>query len=242
MAKKGMKARKRGILNPFVLLAIGVGIVVLIVFFVLFVDSRTINQDTYFYETGVKIELADSAKLTRQQDGGMLLENDGKTYTMGALPVYYTAEKKVMLPSAMSIMLPNREKVAKLDYFTEIKSPESGSAMATFSNKDYVIEEGFLYNGKDTYIFIDKVTVQWGEQVIEMAPLSSAVVVYNQRIELYPYGGEPIVEQTGPVDVLASTSTGYILDMSKAIVTNAKGTEILLFSEPSMLEPYSNIE
>jgi hypothetical protein len=65
--------------------------------------------------------------------------------------------------------------------------------------------------------------------------MSFAIVIYNQRMELYPVGGDPILEQTGEIPVIAVCDSGYSIDLSKNIL-HAQAGEILLFSQPSFLD------
>ena len=136
-----------------------------------------------------------------------------------------------------TLTMPEKKLVARIEQFAEIENRQ-GAIYAILGSKQYKIEEGFLYDGKQTFVFLDKMTISWDGKVVEMEPLSYAIVVYNQRIELYPYKGTPTLEQTGPCDVVASAQKGYTIDLSKSILKNAEGFESLLISEPSLMDPF----
>lgn len=236
-------AKKQGILYPLLLAGTGVVILTTVVLLIIFLQTRTISDDLYYFDTGVRFEKTGTSVLKNEKGDGVYLENrfdiaqGGELLELGSAPLYYGDRDRIVLPQITTLTMPEKKLVARIDQFAEIESRQ-GAVYALIGSKEYRIEEGFLYDGKQTYIFLDKVTLSWDGNVVEMEPLSYAIVIYNQRIELYPYNGTSVVEQTGTCDVVASAQKGYTLDLSKCILKNAEGFESLLISQPSLMEPF----
>lgn len=231
--------KKRKIPLSLILVAAGVLIVVAAVLLVVFLNTKRIEGGVYYYDTGIRYEQQGGSVIRNEDEDGVYLENSGdEKLALTSSPLYYEDEQKIFIPCDSTITLPSKRKVARITKFTELENRQ-GTVFATIGRDEYEIDEGFLYDGKNTYVFLDNMTVSWNGQVVQMPSLSYAIVIYNQRIELYPYGGEPMVEQTGRSDVTASADKGYTIDLSAGILTNAEGFESLIISEPSMMEPFT---
>jgi hypothetical protein len=136
----------------------------------------------------------------------------------------------------MGVYCPEEKKFKKLAYFTEIY--KSGNSIFVQNGGQKIpLDDGFLYNGLDLYLFVKKTTVKWNNRVFVLEPLSYAVVTYNKRLELYPYqGGGSIHEDTGDCEVMAETQSGFSINLSMDILRRADGIEQLLFFQPSSLK------
>lgn len=239
--KREANEQKRKISLTLLLVAAGVVIVGATALLLITLNTKKIDGGVYYYDTGVRYD-KQSAVIRNDDENGVYLENSGsqgaEKLTLSSAPLYYAGEQKIFLPIDCTINSPSERKAAKIAKFTELEDRQ-GAVFAKIGNDELSISEGFLYDGKSTYVFLDDTTVSWSGNAIDMPPLSYAIVVYNQRIELYPYGGEPVVEQTGQTSVTASADKGYTIDLGSCILTNAEGFESLLISEPSLMEPFT---
>ncbi len=239
--KREGNEKKRKVSLTILLVAAGVVIVGVTAVLLIILNTKKIDGGIYFYDTGVKFE-KQGAVIKNDEENGVYLESSGNKGTeklaLSSAPLYYADQQKIFVPTDCTINIPSERKAARIATFTEFENRQ-GSLFALAGNAEYGINEGFLYDGKSTYIFLDDMTVSWNGEAIDMPALSYAVVVYNQRIELYPYGGDPIVAQTGMTNVTAHADKGYSIDLGACILTNAEGFESLLISEPSLMEPFT---
>ncbi len=239
--KRKNKEKKRKVSLTILLMAAGIVIVGVTTVLLITLNTKKIDGGVYYYDTGVRFDRQD-AVIKNDDENGAYLDDSGngetEKLTLSSAPLYYDGQPKIFLPVDCTINIPSQRRAAKIAKFTEFEDRQ-GAVFAKIGNDEYGIDEGFLYDGKSTYVFLDDTTVSWNGSAIGMPPLSYAIVVYNQRIELYPYGGEPVVEQTGQTGVTASTDKGYTIDLGSCILTNAEGFESLLISEPSLMEPFT---
>jgi hypothetical protein len=140
----------------------------------------------------------------------------------------------MFLPAMMSIVRPSLEAApTRTGYYTVLSATEDGYN-ARIDNHDVHLDGGFLFDGESTYVLLDDTTVEFMGQKIEMPAMSYAVVVAGLRLELYPYDGEPVVEQTGRTQVIA-WADGYQIDMANDILQDGS-RQVLLLTTPSILE------
>lgn len=240
MKKRNNNEKKRKLSLTIGLVAAGIVIVGTAAVLLMTLNTKKIDEGVYFYDTGVRFD-KQGAVIKNDEEKGAYLERaqDGQTEKLTlSVPLYYADKPRIFLPVDSTITLPSERKTAKIAKFTEFED-EQGLVAAVIGNDEIQLNEGFLYDGKSTYVFLDDMTVSWNGKALKMPPLSYAIVVYNQRIELYPYGGEPVVEQTGQISITASADKGYTIDLGSCILTNAQGFESLLISEPSLMEPFT---
>lgn len=241
MVKREERDKKKKISLTFLLVGAGIIIVATVVLLIVFLNTKKFDSGIYYYDTGVRYEQQD-AVIKNDNDNGVYLENSDRQgedkLILSSAPLYYADQPKIFIPCDTTITFPSKRKVARISKFSEFEDRQ-GAIFAKLGRDEYEIDEGFLYDGKNTFVFFDDMTVSWDGKAIELPALSYAIVVYNQRIELYPYGADSVVEQTGSSVVTASADTGYTIDLSVCILTNAEGIESLLISEPSMMEPFT---
>jgi hypothetical protein len=215
-------------------------IVAVIVWVVLQAGTYTINEPVYRFENGVKFAYSGRTDIRRDDDEGVYLRNGGKDEPIGASPLYYADDKsRVLLPRQMIYVDPLSMKTGRTGYNTLVKLGQDGEDVLTINGRETGISGGFIYDGTSTYLFLEPMKIEWSGQKRELDALSYAIVYYDLRVEIYdPAGGAPVVEQTGPDRVIASSISdregGFRLDLSMDILRTGKG-ESLLITQPSLL-------
>jgi len=232
--------RKKGKFNrdKLLLLAISIicaGLVCAVAVYILHLDSRIIKEDLYLYDSGYRFDYPGPSRIHKTEDGMVLINKENEILLeMG--PLYYKEQKRMLLPMVMVACLPSDNKFGKLDYFTEVYQDNNG----IFAQRGYhtiPLGNGFLHNGKDLYIFLENTTVKWQEKSVHLEPFSYALVIYNQRLELYSAkGGECVLEDTGVCKVMAEMESGYQIDLGTDILYRPDGNEQMLFAQPSTLK------
>jgi hypothetical protein len=227
------------------LLLVFVAIIVAVIYLLMQIGTYTFSSPIYYYNTGIKFELEGESKVFRAENDNLVdftLQNGDATQNLteprsrATAPLYWRDEERIFLPAMMSIVQPAQGlQPLRTGYYTELyPDAEAGGFTAKIDNRDVHLDAGLLFDGQSVYVFLDDVTVSFMGQTVEMPALSYAIVVSGLRLELYPYGGEPVVEQTGQVPVSA-VGTGYLIDMTNDIL-QAEGQQYLLFTTPSILE------
>jgi hypothetical protein len=225
------------------LLVLFVALIAVVIYLVMQIGTYTVSAPIYRYDTGIKTNLEGESKVFRSEMGALVnftLHNQGAVYqlteprSLATSPLYWQEEERMFVPAMMSIMRPSQGAVSyRTGYYTELYRDKDGF-VATIDNRAVRLDEGFLFDGQSVYVFLDDVTISLVGQVVKMPAMSYAIIVPGLRLELYPYGGEPIVEQTGMVSVSA-IGNGYAIDMVNDVLQTGS-EQILLFTTPSILD------
>ena len=221
--------------NPLTTMLLIVGAVLIagvIAYLSLRLSSTQIEGYTFRYSTGIKVEYTDGIRLNRSREGEVTLTGGRDPEELESSPLYIGGEGRILLPQQVMAVVPDGGIMGRLEYYDEISF--DGEKAVLKRPNPVELTEGFLFDGADTYVFLDHTTVVWGDKRIEVTPLSYAIVIYNQRIELYPAGGEPLLEYTNGLDVTAECQSGYSIDLGKDVFKGAD-SDMLLFSKPELL-------
>jgi hypothetical protein len=226
--------------RPLFIVAIAAGVLIvtaIVVFFVLQIGTVTFSEPVYRYENGVRFDYEGTTRL-RREDDTFFLRNAGTESTIPGTPLYFEDSARLFVPGQMMYVDPaNMRPLGRTGYNTFVQRTAQGTYVAEVNGSDVELTEGFLFDGQNTYVFLEPMTVMWGDKKIEVEPYSCAIVLYGLHVELYPAGGgsaEIIVEQND-FDVSAVAKGKYTIDLSKDILRTEEG-DLLLFSQPSLLE------
>jgi hypothetical protein len=232
--------RKKSKLNKDRLLLVAImficaGLVLAVAVYIFQLNSRAIRADLYLYDTGYRFDYPGPSQIHKTEKG-MVLESNGGEILLEMGPLYYKDQERMLLPMVMVACLPSDNRFGKLDYFTEVYQDNNG----IFAKRGYhhiPLGKGFLHNGKDLYVFLENTTVNWQEKSVSLEPFSYAIVIYNQRLEIYSAkGGECVLEDTGVCKVIAVAESGYKIDLGTDIMYRPDGHEQMLFAQPSTLK------
>ena len=100
---------------------------------------------------------------------------------------------------------------------------------------------GYLFDGVDTYIFLENTELRWDGGSVEVPALSYAVARYGNTLQYFDYAaGTSTVVQTGESELTASFANGDVLDMGTDTMKKANGTWYLLVARPGTLNRMEN--
>lgn len=225
------------------LLVAFVVIIAVVIYLLMRIGTYTITDPLYCYNVGIREELEGQSRVFRAEDDNIVdftLQNNGVTLQLteplsrATSPLYWRDEERMFLPAMMSVIQPSQGiRPVRTGYYTEIRKDGDGFT-ARVDNHDVALTGAFLFDGQSVYVFLDDVTVSFLGQSVEMPAMSYAIVMGDLRLELYPYGGEPVLQQTGKT-VVSVVGNGYVIDMTNDSLQ--AGTEqVLLFTTPSVLD------
>lgn len=183
------------IVVALVILGVAAGI-----YFMLTIENFKTKEDAFYHVNGVSYEVSKDTKISNETEENKVIihkEEDFDLETSFGVPLYYKERDAICLMRQMAFYKPDQGSqfmIGKLQHFTEVEL--SGNAFV-IKRHDAVGSEssGFLYDGNDTYIFLEPATVTYKGKKVKLSPLSYAVVYYDQWMQLYDYEtGEYILE------------------------------------------------
>lgn len=175
---------KQNILIPVFLL------IVLLIAIILYANEYKTNRyanveevDVYQYLSGIKVEY--TAIISRNKKN-VILDYENKDYvvSLDSTPVYIKDTNNVVFPKEMSIVFPLNDMQYQVNALSEIYM-ENDLYFLNIRNLNKNFEHVFYYDGKNTYFFVDNVTLTVGDRKIELSPLSYVNASYMNYVEYY---------------------------------------------------------
>ena len=241
--KKGLKTQKKeniNLLYSFItenrqwFILLGAIFLFLILLVVLVWYSTTQKKwepgfETYRYIMGVKVEYSPNMKLVHNEEGTVIDDLDS-SYSDGT-PLVNSNESQLILPVSMGLMRPfHEDSLKRVNYFSTIN--KVGDVIEINQNGIITnVEEGFLYDGEGTYIFLEDMTITIGTSTYYAHSMSYAKVFYRDAIEIYNMttGEYEYIDITN-AETTALSANGYMINLGTGVMT-VGDTERILFSD-----------
>ncbi len=228
-----MKRRRRPV-KAITMIELGVAGILLVLLVLLvywYVDGLSAYKPgvgTYQIIGQTVLEYAPNATF-RSSDGNQTVTSGSDKMPMLDTPILYRGDTKLTLSRNMLLMVPSEgTKVTRINQFTTLTKGES-LITYTLDNKSAVSYGGFLYDGEDTYIFLDDSVLTIGPLDIELPALSYARVQYNNTVEYHnSETDESDIYPLHDVEVTLKTKD-YELNLGKDVIYTNMG-EALLYS------------
>ena len=223
------------------ILAVPALVMVLLVFLVLqFVrvaGSYTVKGTAYRYYAGQQTQLADGAVLTREADGVTRVQEGALDAQMTSLPVYYEDRQVVLLPQPMIYYAAGDAMAVRVDCFTELEYRDNGAVTAVADGREADLSRGFLYDGEDTYLFLEPMTLSFNGYRIELGAMSYVSASYQNDVMVYNRAdGTMMLETPSGMVTAAAVSGDYTVSLLDDSMTLYDGTKLLLFVRPDLLD------
>lgn len=176
------------------LISVVCAIILIVALFLVFGHLNKMNEYThneeyplYQYFAGQKNIYNGKVTIGKNNDITEIKNNDGVVGIEDA-PIYFQKKNdEVLVSKNMLLVFPRiNNKNYKIKMFTKLTYDRDSDSSFYYNGKDKVfLEESFLYDGHDLYLFLYKTTVQVGEKTYELSPLSYAIVDYHDEVQLY---------------------------------------------------------
>lgn len=193
-------------------------------------SSKRIGVDSYQVFAGSKIEYSSTTKLI-YTDNGIAIKGDEDS-VLSSGPLYQKDDaNSIIVPADMVYCNPSTRKYYRID------------ALSTLVYKDDHIEidgkkimNGFLFDGENTYIFLEKVKVDLNGKEVEMAPFSTISVSTNNVYSGYDCGSQTIYFDQLLKDSINVTGRNFTLDVVSDVYYDTDKQPNLIFNRPDLLD------
>ena len=173
--------------------AVAMAVVISGVFLFLRSGRQMSVKDAYYIQDGEMVSSEGRWRLIFDKNKGTTLKGHGvrKNLTDDGTVVYYKLENKVLLPQTDCLQFAAEDKIYRLEYFSTVELVEGGGYRIKDGSTSVVVPGGIIYDGKDTYLFLEPVKLTVDGEVTDLPALSMIHATYGNAIEIYPYGYEP---------------------------------------------------
>jgi hypothetical protein len=184
----------------------------------------TYNDEYPLYQYFAGGKTIYTGKITlSMEDDITKIENDEGVEDIEDVPIYFqNVDNEVLTSKNMLYVIP---RVNNLNYrinaFSKVAyEPDSKNAYYHLGKKKVLLEEGFLFDGANLYLFLSDVSVVIDDKTYELSPLSYIIVNYKEMIENYNKKlDEYTIIDTHKNDVIATLGS-HKINMSVDMVNN----------------------
>ena len=191
LVKKQIKNKKKAVIIVVSLIVILCGIITFFVLSHYYNKTNTIsfeNYELYQYFSGKKYSYTGKATY---EDGKITnISDSGEKIEIGDNPIYYQSiDNECIIPITMGLFfLKNKGENYRINYFSKLiieLSEGDEMALVSYNDKSKYIDESFLYDGRNTYVFPYSVSLEVEDKKYDLSPLSYVSVNYKDSVEIY---------------------------------------------------------
>lgn len=165
-----------------------------------------------------------------QDEGRTYIKDGEKNLESTNTPLLYNTGGKLTLVNDMLLMVPSESMDVKRVLTFSTVSMAGGRVNIDKNDARAQSYGGIMYDGVDTYIFLEDVKLEIGTEEYDLAPLSYAVVSYNDRVEFYNSADDSSeIIGLGNTNVFATLKSGPRFDLSTDVIFK-DGQEALLYT------------
>ena len=206
-------------LHKIILVLFLLGLVFVVVYLLMNIknDIETVSTteeiDVYYYIDDEYNEY--SGKLTVDRNNNITGLSDNKTnWDSVTEPIYYKNEDIVIFPKSVSLVRPTLGfRQNKITYFTKIQKTNTYPKLVGV-DLDMEIANAFIYDGINTYFFLDNTTLTLKKEKIELPPFSYARCGYKDYCYIYNYETKEMKAYKDMDYMVYAESNGYKINLS----------------------------
>ena len=234
LTKKRIKNKRKSIIIIVSLVVVLCGVITFFILRHFYNKSNSIsfeNYGVYQYFSGKKYNY--TGKATYENGKISSISDAGEKIEIGDNPIYYqSVDNECIIPITMGLFfLNNKGMNYRINYFSKLVLEMSeGKEMALVSyndNKKYM-EDAFLYDGRDTYVFPYSIELNVEGKTYKLSPLSYVVVNYKDSVEIYNKAAD---EYTFIDDIkkdVIATFNDYKINLSTDMIMYEDGDRLLI--------------
>ncbi len=241
MRKSNNKRRRRYTRRDILIILIPTVAAIAVVLIAFFVadhgSSYKLRAAASQYYAGSVAQVPAGMELTMYENGVVTFDTGAGEKMETSLPLYLNEERTIVLTTDMIYYMPRTRGYGKAAALSEINHTENGVIKVKKDGKTVKPEAGFLYDGKDFYLFLEPVIVSFMGYSIELPPLSYAEVIYGGNIMLFNYDTKEFTIEALSGTATAATRFGdYTISLVGDSMTNIQDEMMLLMTKPENLE------
>ncbi len=146
-----------------------------------YAEEKDVNVYQYF--GGNKMEY--TAVIGRNKSNVILsYKNKNFDVNLDSTPIYLSDSPSVIFPKEMNMVFPLDDKQYRVNVLSEIYL-KNDLYYLNIRNFDKTCDHAFLYDGKNTYFFIDEVDIVLPDNIIHLSPMSYVNCSYLNFLEYY---------------------------------------------------------
>lgn len=199
------------------------------------VDTITVRQEVFQHTSKGRVLYQGDSRVIKS-GSRCVLQSSGEMYELDRTPLYFKDEDRLLVTNTVSIVQPVLSLTNRVENMSQVF--EQDGMYYVMNGRDTVkVNDFFLFDGKDTYVFFEPAAVEWNGSTLDISPFSYITVRYNQSIVYYDREtGEYADISTGMSNVSVRMRCGATVNLSTDILYREDRQEQMLFLQPNLLE------
>ena len=252
--KKRKKEKKKVkisgiILISFIVLVISIMVIIVIRGYYKKASSITFNEEyvLYQYSANEKFTFTGSIVLTKNGEITKIDTKEFKGELDNDYPVYFSNIRNscVLLSNYEVVLLNEKNAIYRIPYFSKINYDalkgydgisiyhmiaiqNEYSSYVNISDNELSLDDSFLYDGNNVYLFTTNATINVGDREIKLDPLSYVEVLYHNSITIYNHQYDEIEEIEYDKDVIAFINDHKINLSTDTVLQDGENGRLLI--------------
>ncbi len=235
--RKKLQRLARALTATLIVLIVGAVVIGGAVYVLREKDSMRLTENVYMGSLGSRVEWPAGGKLIRREET-TLIRARGEEREFERYPLIGVLSGDIYLQKSMLWTQVAEDKVMRFDYFGTISRTEDEGVVLSRGTSRVSGADGFLFDGVDTYIFLQEAELLWnGDQRMTLSPLTVVITDYMGQIEIYGPDTETVFSVLTQEEVEASFANGKRINLATDQFFMKNGTWRLLFMSLDRLNP-----
>ena len=199
--------------------------------------SVTLVGSPVQYYGGASFSIQSGAKVRRTAEGRTMLVTESGERELDVLPIYFADRKAVLLPQDMVSCSPLKHQYECVACLSELSLDGYGTVTARRGNAEAKLGSSFLYDGKDFYLFLEPVVVQFNNYRFDLPAFSFVEAAFSGDVMVFDYEEKSFFFEKPRGEAIATIpSTGTEISLLGDSMTDTNGERSLLFTKADLLE------
>lgn len=212
-------------------LMLGIFIVCGLIFILLNTSSSyTLSQDAFQIVAGQKVVFKSGTSFLYKENGVTYKGAEDNEY-IASTPLYLDNNQIVIANDSIYI---DARKVTFHKFIGLNEVTNDGQ----IKYKNSFVNGGFIYDGKKTYTFLEKMELDVNGKKIEVGPFSSITMSSNKMYCLYNTSKKGIDVDKVYSDSIYATCTDYRIDIANDVLYDKDDKKLLLVNRTDILDEY----
>ena len=237
-APSGKKTGRKEILLVFAGVLL-IAVILTAVYLVMKVSSqKKVQGQGLQYFGGAVHVLEEGTVLSKGQDGKTVAEKSGGRSEITELPIYYDGSRQFTITEDMIYYTPRDIEYRRVDHFTDLYVGENDDVHAIVGGKDIGLPRGFLFNGKNMYIFLESVALNANGHDWMLPPLSYVETGKSNISNVFNFETKEFIRIDSSDEIKVTVAENdYSVYLKSDTLETSDGVKHLLYTRPDLLDP-----
>ncbi len=193
-------------------------------------NAYTAKEDLWQIVSGSRVEYEKGTKFS-YSDKGPSNQGAGDNEYLVNTPLYAESGEEIVIPEYSVYIDKSLTKYAQIPCYTTIYTGES------LKIESVEVSDGFIFDGKNSYTFLEDMVLEINGLEVEVSALSSIVVTNDKVYSLYKYDMEEIEVGTNETQSMVAKCADYRIDLLNDVMYTRENDKILIYNDPETLDP-----